>query len=481
MSFSEIIITPPDVIPDYELAHILNHNFTVLNQFVADPSQVFEGIDLEVENILAGNGQDFRLEVADTYVAAYHKNIDLAGGSIGAYATTLVTGLLMNANGIAMGYHRKSDGNWVNAVAISSTGNVTILGTLTAGSVIATTVTVDAVPIIDVKTNAEIGAAHAYDTGGNPHNTPLSTISGDLDDIADGSTYFRVNATNHLSNTTPFWYKGAISTQQIAVSGTNPTNGLVIDSAGIRGYKSSSLTFSINASTGVSTWSGDISTSGSIFADGSTTDPLGGDLGVIVANPTSTSVSGFKSKTTGSISAANFINSGGGYALIATKESGSSGSLAAILALSGRSGNPGITVYNTAGGAAINMASPVIAGDADFQDDVTIVGGLDITGTANLTVDRTGIFAQDETSGNSSVIVGNKSATGTNTLIIAEGAAGSNVAGQMHIYGHNDGGETAFGIVQERAVAAYSAWAINSSWIIYHNGTKYYVPLSLVA
>lgn len=95
--------------------------------------------DLEagVGTILAGVGGNYRMwiDTAGAQIQMGHK--DLNRGGLGAsYSGTLRSGVAITSSGIAMGYNRYSDGAWVNAVAISAGGDVTISGTLSAGSVI---------------------------------------------------------------------------------------------------------------------------------------------------------------------------------------------------------------------------------------------------------------------------------------------------------------------------------------------------------
>lgn len=146
-------------------------------------------------------------------------------------------------------------------------GNLTIKGTLQAGSVIADTVTVGGVTVGTIKD-------HTVATG-NPHSTSFTQMIGDLDDIADGSSFFKSTAEQNVGGdrayaalNSSFEYIRALSTQQIVVSGSNPTNGIVIDSSGMRGYSAGSLTVNIPVS-GASTWSGSLISSGEIYATGS--------------------------------------------------------------------------------------------------------------------------------------------------------------------------------------------------------------------
>lgn len=98
-------------------------------------------LDAGVADILAGVGSNYRLDVdtANAFVAFRHKDAVYQGtASPGSNKPALG----ISAAGIAMGYNRSSDGAWVNSVAISAAGNATFLGTVSANSVIANTVTI---------------------------------------------------------------------------------------------------------------------------------------------------------------------------------------------------------------------------------------------------------------------------------------------------------------------------------------------------
>lgn len=98
-------------------------------------------LDAGVGYILAGVGGDYEMIVDDAggFAAFKHKDAVYEGTSTpGAGQTALG----ISSNGIAMGFNDPITGAWTNAVAITSTGDASFLGTVSAGSVIANTVTV---------------------------------------------------------------------------------------------------------------------------------------------------------------------------------------------------------------------------------------------------------------------------------------------------------------------------------------------------
>lgn len=162
-----------------------------------------------VGDILAGSGSDYQMWVdsVGAKIEFGHKDLDMAGIGAG-YAGALRTGLLVSASGIAAGYNRQSDGAWVNALAIGSSGDVTIAGTLKAGSVIEVGATVDGVPIGDVALDAAAAVAAVDEMASDNQLTPLEkrqlrmewdAIIGGLGDLRDQAALFSVSVTAHNS------------------------------------------------------------------------------------------------------------------------------------------------------------------------------------------------------------------------------------------------------------------------------------------
>jgi len=150
---------------------VLTANRT-LGQISADaagalPADSFAGslqgaLDFGVNNIIAGMSGDYRLLISTTSIIAKNKDANEAGLGAG-YVGDIRTGLIVTGTGIGMGFNRKSDGVWVNAISIASTGDVAILGTLTAGSVITGSVTVDGVQLSTTRTLAAAALTPASD------------------------------------------------------------------------------------------------------------------------------------------------------------------------------------------------------------------------------------------------------------------------------------------------------------------------------
>ncbi len=308
------------------------------------PADFFDEADLQsvldagVENIIAGLSADFQLEVDANSIIAKHKDADPAGLGSG-YSGVLRTGLLINANGIAMGYNDPGTGAWTNAVSMDASGNGIFKGTVLADSIIAASATINGVTLGAIKGQAEEGDSHANDNG-NPHGTQLSQVGGRLDDISDlGSAYKHSTANQNAGGGRAYnaldgnsKYILELSTQHITVSGTSPVNGIVIDGDGLRGYKGGGLPkFEIPTDGSAVVLKGDIETSGKVLATGQHTisydgktfitsimgrPDLAGTIGVVGVSDNTWGVAGYSKTSYGVYGIAN-----SGYGVVGATES----------------------------------------------------------------------------------------------------------------------------------------------------------------
>ena len=242
-----------------------------------------------VGGILAGVGSDYRMTVdtATPMIVLGHSlaNYGKTGGGA-AYSTTLRTALAITSTGIAMGYNRKSDGNWVNAVAIDASGNAsfsgaitatsgTFTGTIQAGSVIDTSATVGGTAMSTIKANAAAGATAVQPAAiANMLTSSSSYILGGTVTVTEAGKGIR---TGNIA-----WD---------AYGTVNAGSGVAITSKGLVGAVNGVTTFSINGTTGAAvfkgditgasgTFSGAISTSSYVIADGA---GVSGSFGVTAA------------------------------------------------------------------------------------------------------------------------------------------------------------------------------------------------------
>lgn len=239
-----------------------------------------------VASVIAGAGQDYHLTVNNTNIIAAQKNVVYGGTVASGSRGTGQTGLAITAGGIFMGYNHPTTGVWTNAVSITAAGaasfsgaiNATsgsFTGTVTAGSIIANSVTVDGTALSTIKSNAAAGA-----TAVQP-----AAIAGML---TSESSYI-------LGGTVTVTSAGdGIRTGNIAwdSNGTvNAGSGVAITAKGLVGAVNGVTTFSINGTTGAAVFKGDvtgasgvfsgsISTSGYVIADGA---GVSGSFGVTAA------------------------------------------------------------------------------------------------------------------------------------------------------------------------------------------------------
>jgi hypothetical protein len=392
-------------------------------------STLQSSLDAGVNNIIAGMSGDYRLNVGTASIIAKHKDANEAGLGSG-YSGTIRTGLIITANGIAMGYNRTSDGAWVNAVSVGSTGNVTILGTLTAGSVVAGSVTVDAggPALSTVNANATTGAQIS--------NTLLISGTAVLKGVIQPDTTGAVKVGTITWNTST----GALT------GGT----GVAITQWGIIGAASGSATFSINASTGAATFAGALSAATGTFSGdiSAASGTFAGNL--VTAGQVSATGTTSSSEGNACIVGASSTNGVRGGVFIATNTPGAVGLSSSSSGLYGKtsatgSTTPGVLASSGAGGFAV----------------ATETGSIIITAT------------------NANMIIGPATNTGANNLVIKEGASGSRLNDQMLIYGHlSADSKTTLGLVVEQDVETGTGSFTGIVQLrVQINGVAYKLPL----
>lgn len=312
-------------------------------------------LDAGVTNIVSGVGANYRMTVdtANAFVAFHHKDAVYQGTAVSGSGVRPAIGL--SAAGLAMGYNRAIDGAWVNSVAIDASGNAIFAGTIAANSIITNSATVNGVQIGTIQSNASAAASHISATG-NVHNVSLSQVSGDLDDIADGSAYFKTTsdekvgagrAANALDSSSD--YIRALRSTKIIVSAPNPSTGWVGDASGIRLYQSGTLKVNIPVS-------GDPSFSGNITG--------GGDIDI-------TGLAKFNGVTS---------QGGNNYAVVANNS------------LSNNRGILGLAPAGSLGIGVLGNLSGSSSGGVAVQGAVTNAGGIGVKGTATGSGGAAGVF-----------------------------------------------------------------------------------------
>ena len=209
-----------------------------------------------VQVIAGAQDSNSIIKTYPTYMAFQHKDAAPLG-STGAYTGDFRTALGITSTGIIAGYNDKTSGAWQTTLAIeSATGNLTVLGTIKANSVI------------------QVGAY----LGSSTVSTVLSNVSSAQSDASDALS----QVSSKLSASSSYVLTGAVNVQNTggiqagSVTWNSSTgvvtggSGVVLTENGITGVKSGVVTFAIDSS-GNATFSGDISTGGDAYFTGQNT------------------------------------------------------------------------------------------------------------------------------------------------------------------------------------------------------------------
>lgn len=247
--------------------------------------------------------------------------------------------------------------------------------------------TLGGTPVNTVVTNAANAAAHAA-TPGNPHGVSLTQISGDLDDINDGVTFFRTNANqvtgagrgfNALNSSSE--YIKSLKSTQLTVVGSNPSTGWVGDANGIRMYQSSVLKVNIPVS-------------GSPYFNGTIT----GDSDITITGKGEFQGSSVISSREAAIHANTSMSSNYGIQAF----SGSAVGMAAVIGFSGNgyglrgdglsSGGTGVQAVNSFGGVALGVTGRMTTNNTTLVSNLNadMVDGKHASALCNIVPCNTG-------------------------------------------------------------------------------------------
>jgi hypothetical protein len=203
-----------------------------------------------VSGIAAGTTV-MKLDPAGQFVVFQHKDASILG-TVGAYTGTVRTALGITSGGIIGGFNRPFDGAWQTSFAIeSATGNLTVLGTIKANSII--------------EVGARVGSSGGITIG----------------DLADLASYgasevddkLNKNSADILSGPISFTSAGGFKTGSISIdsSGNATGAGIALTSKGLVGRTAAATTFTIDATTGNALFKGDIQTGGDATFQGTNT------------------------------------------------------------------------------------------------------------------------------------------------------------------------------------------------------------------
>jgi hypothetical protein len=284
-----------------------------------------------------GNTSDNIMKTGLNYILFQNKNA-IPLGSTGAYTGTVRTALGLLSTGIVGGYNDPSTGNWVSSITIdTATGNLNVLGTIKANSII------------------QVGAYLGSDT--------VSTVLGNISTansnasaaIAAAATKLNKSASDVLSGTINLTGAGAFATGSISVnsSGVASGSGVAITSRGIVGLNSGTPTFSIDATTGAAIFKGDITGASGTFSGDITSSghfSLSG-TGFIYGGSSSSNTVAY---INGSSTIYGLVVDGGGLFSTAIKAYTTSGGVSVYGVTAG---GIGLSAYDSAAGIAINATS----------------------------------------------------------------------------------------------------------------------------
>lgn len=224
--------------------------------------QLKDDLATGVEGILAGLGTNYRMALDANGVLFSHKDT--------RYLTTTtpapgLTGVAITANGVAMGYNDPVTGEWTNAVAISALGDVTIAGTLKAGSVIEAGATINGTAAGDIAAAATQALIDA-DTALSAAQDAQADAQAAIDALPDKLS---ASGASILTGTIEPQDSGGIKVGTLTWNATTGAltggSGIAITEAGIIGAKNGATKFSINAA-GDAVFAGTLSAAGGTFA-----------------------------------------------------------------------------------------------------------------------------------------------------------------------------------------------------------------------
>lgn len=304
----------------------LDDEFGITLAELAAGADIQTALTAGVTNILAGIGTDFRLNVdtVNALITLQHKDAVFLGT---APAGSNKPALGITSSGIGIGYNRSSDGAWQTRITLDASGNVAITGTLTAGSVITNSVTVDGVALSTISSRALSGynIQQALEVSGS------TVLKGVLVPTDAGA----------LKTGTITWN----STTGALTGGT----GVAITEYGIIGAAAGVATFTLNASTGALTVKGDITGGSNINITGQ---------GVFAGAYTTASYNAsIHANTSGSATNGILTKAGsGGYALVASATSPAGNGILAQASGAGRYAGE-FSGVSSAGGIFVTGAS----------------------------------------------------------------------------------------------------------------------------
>jgi hypothetical protein len=336
-----------------------------------------------------------KLEPAGQYVVFQHKDASVLG-TTGAYAGTIGTVLGITSTGILGGYNRTSDGAWQTTFAIeSATGNLTLLGTIRAASVInvgaflgSQTVSSVLTDVSTASSNASTAIANATTALANANTAIADALAAQIDaDAAIAALPAKLEATSSyiLTGAVGIQNTGGISVGTLTWNSTTGVitggSGIAITEYGLVGAQAGVAKFYID-SAGNAVFAGSLSAATGTFA-GNLSAAGGTFTGTLsAANGTFTgSLSSVGGTFTGALSAAS-----GTFTGSLTSVGGTfTGSLVAATgtfagSLSAATG----TFSGSLSAATGTFSGSLSAASGTFNGDLITTGKLSLTGSGNI-------------------------------------------------------------------------------------------------
>jgi hypothetical protein len=329
-------------------------------------------------------------------------------GSTGAYTGTVRTALGLFSTGIVGGYNDPTTGNWVSSITIdTATGNLNVLGTIKANSIIQVGAYLGTDTVSTVLGNISTANSNANTALANAA-TAISTAN---TAISNAASKLSKSAADVLSGTINFSGAGGFATGSISVNGSGVASGsgVAITSKGIVGLNSGTPTFSINATTGAASFSGDITGSNGTFTG--TLSAVGGTFTGTLSSVNGTFTGSLVAATgtfAGTVSAGNFVTSGG---TIGTQY----GTNAWIAGTSG----PGYSAGDSWFGGTMTIGGKLIVNGA------FTTGGVNVGQYIATPATSMALYAQNTGSGSAAAFYNTTTGTfGSPTLLVQQGGTG---------------------------------------------------------
>lgn len=269
-----------------------------------------------------------KLEPAGQYVVFQHKDAIVLGNT-GAYSGTVRTALGITSTGILGGYNRQSDGAWQTTFAIeSATGNLTLLGTIRAASVINVGAYLGSQTVSSVLTDVSNASSNASAAIADANTALAAATAAQADaDAAIAALPAKLEATSSyiLTGAVGIQNTGGISVGTLTWNSSTGVitggSGIAITEYGLVGAQSGVAKFYIDAagnavfggslSAATGTFAGNLSAAGGTFtgtlsaANGTFTGSLSSVNGTFTGSLVSAT-----GTFTGSVSAGNVLSTG---------------------------------------------------------------------------------------------------------------------------------------------------------------------------